>query len=835
MTQNISIPNGSVDWKVAELFARRVGNENPIWVVFPPKRGGYCSHYPTENGEIPYRRIERRLKNCPQHSLGIVVNPCKSKPKGFGERNVDDDRTPFGEVRTWGAKNEDIGGSRVVFLEGDAGLPFEQQFKIIEKVIKLPVSFSVLTGGKSLHFYWVISDACLLPDRSRELQIKLQKLVDKVAPELGVDSSTHSPCQIMRCPGYKHGLTGQPSNFYQDIWLDKSGEDYAYKLSEIEKLLDPVEINQPIIPVVKSSPGVTKKRFISEEAVNLIFKEDIKKESGWFSRLSIDKQGPLAVEMLSGYVVKREVTGQGQRNICIKVLCGLLNFFGEEKTIEIVTEAKWSSENWSPVKEIKSIYPPYKNEIGNLVHEAKKGEGPTWIYEQSPVINGDFSGVKLEDFFPAELSRHIRVITKYLPFPDYLIIGAFVSAVASCLRLGTNIVLNESTDYVVPINLFSGAVGRTGTMKSPLVDQLITKPLQLVEHEVNQKYKKQLAQYLTDCKDNKSNDGELPEPVRTFVFVKDTTEASMERQLQNQEIERESLLVLRDELSGLFAFDKEKVQGGTQKEQYLELFDGKGFKTIRMDRGKTIIRSCDKSQVSIFGALQDQILAKLISHGDPTGLFARFLFLPLPSIAIKMVKFTEQEKQEAKTARKYLQDYLLKIKRLIGFTYYLDENATDKFIEYHYQHQVKANQVERNSKLAHAAVYGKSAAKVGRLSGLIHIIRTVDDPGEFVQEDTLNQAIKLVDFGDKFIIDFEKRNNATDEEKLMRRLLKITSKVKSHMAYRDIVVSLSVNERRKWEGDYIQATLKKLAHMGYGEIQGGSKGGLRFKKLKDWE
>ena len=53
--------------------------------------------------------------------------------------------------------------------------------------------------------------------------------------------------------------------------------------------------------------------------------------------------------------------------------------------------------------------------------------------------------------------------------------------------------------------------------------------------------------------------------------------------------------------------------------------------------------------------------------------------------------------------------------------------------------------------------------------------------------------------------------------------------------YRDIVVSLSVNERRKWEGDYIQATLKKLAHMGYGEIQGGSKGGLRFKKLKDWE
>ena len=56
-----------------------------------------------------------------------------------------------------------------------------------------------------------------------------------------------------------------------------------------------------------------------------------------------------------------------------------------------------------------------------------------------------------------------------------------------------------------------------------------------------------------------------------FVFIKDTTEASMEKQLQNQEQELESLLVLRDELSGLFVFDKEKTRGGTQHQQYLEL------------------------------------------------------------------------------------------------------------------------------------------------------------------------------------------------------------------------------------------------------------------------
>ena len=835
MTQSNSVPNSLVNWQEAELFAKRVGNENPIWVVFPPKRGGYCSHYPTIDGVIPKRKIERMLGYKPKHSLGIIVNPSRTKPKGFGERDVKEDRNDMGDVRTWGAKNDDIGGSRVVFLEGDAGLPFEEQFQIIEKTIKVPVSFVVQTGSKSLHFYWVIADACLLPHRSRELQIKLGKLVDGVAPELGVDSSTHSPCQIMRCPGYKHGLTGKQATFYQDIWLDKGGEDYAVPLSEIETLLDDVEISpkQIRLPVVKSSPGVKKGKFISQEALDFI-SNDIDKESGWFTRLAKHKHRPLAVEMLSKFVVKRDVTGEGQRKDCIKVLCGLLNFFGEEETISIVNESKWESPYWDPIKEIKSLHPPYTNQIGNLVHEAKKGKGPKWVYENSPVINGDTSGIVLEEVFPAELSKHLRVICKYLPYPDYLVISSFLSAVASCLRLGTSLVLVESSNFKVPLNLFSGAVGRSGTMKSPLVEQLIKNPLQLVEEEVNAKYKRQMAQWLNDKNNDNSNDGELPEPVRTFVFIKDTTEASMEKQLQNQEQELESLLVLRDELSGLFVFDKEKTRGGTQHQQYLELFDGSGFKTIRLERNKAITRTSEKSQVSIFGALQDQVLAKLISQGDPTGLFARFLLLPLPSIAIKLAKYNEQQKQEAREARSYLQNYLLKIKRLIGFTYYLSDEATDKFIDFDLERKVKAIHAESN-KIAHAATYGKSSGKVGRLAGLIHIVRTAEDPEEFVQEDTLNQAIKIVEFADKFIIEFENRNNESDEDKLMQRLLSITDKAKSHMAYRDISAGLTPKERKRWDKEMIEKTLVKLAHMGFGETLKGSKGALHFKKLKNWE
>ena len=241
------------------------------------------------------------------------------------------------------------------------------------------------------------------------------------------------------------------------------------------------------------------------------------------------------------------------------------------------------------------------------------------------------------------------------------------------------------------------------------------------------------------------------------------------------------------------------------------------------------MRKSNKSQVSIAGAIQDQILAKLIAFGDPTGLFARFLFLPLPSIAIKLGKLNDEQKKAAREAREYLKEFLLKIKRLHGFTYYLDNDAEDKFIEYHFEHQVKANNAEINSKIAHAAVFGKSAAKVGRLTGLIHIVRTADEPEEFIQENTLDQAIKIVDFSDRYIIDFEKRNNASSEEKLMKRLISITSKSKSHMAYRDISAGLTPKERGKWDKEMIENTLQKLVHMGYGETRSGAKGAIHFK------
>ena len=146
MTQDNSIPNSLVNWKEAKLFAQRVGNDSPIWAVFPPKiNGGPCFHFPSIGPFIPTREIEQCLGSNPKHSLGMVVNPYKTKPPHFGE--FETDLTPSGKVRTWGAKNEDIGGSKVLFFEGDAGLDYQKQMDIVDDLFgDLQPGFIVKSG-----------------------------------------------------------------------------------------------------------------------------------------------------------------------------------------------------------------------------------------------------------------------------------------------------------------------------------------------------------------------------------------------------------------------------------------------------------------------------------------------------------------------------------------------------------------------------------------------------------------------------------------------------------------------------------------------------------------
>tara|TARA_Y100000114_G_scaffold134404_1_gene134471 strand:+ start:923 stop:3397 length:2475 start_codon:yes stop_codon:yes gene_type:complete len=823
MTQISDKRKSLVDWETAVLHASLLSNPKPIWTIFPPKKsGGRCYHFPTETN---YKnKVEDCLKRNPKHSLGFIVNPTIEKPADYGSKK--EDLNAAGFVKTWGASNSHIKGAKCLFTEGDGDLPLEKQIEVVFDALCMPASFITFSGGKSLHFYFLLSEL-INKERFTKMQKQLQIICNNQNQDFGADKSIHSPAQVMRAVGGVHP-SGNKTVFYRisQGWGEQKGI-LIYNPEFINGLLfgtrTKFQEQKEIPPATPAKKNKWKSEFTTPEFRNYL------EEGNWFTRLPMETKIELAIEML-GFVVNRSVTGKGERNDCINILAGLKRHFGGEVAAEICIRAKWESEFWNPVKELPTIYEPIKSDIGCLVWHAKNGGGRKWVYEKSKVINKE-KNIKLEDIFPAELSKNLRVITKFLPYPDYLIISTFLPAVASALRLSTKVILNEGSDYVVPANLFVITVGKTGAKKSPLLRNLIKEPLSLLETELNNKYKHEFADYLQAIKQ-----GEQAEPpMRAMITVGDLTEESTQKQLEIQEKKGRSLLILRDELSGFFQSMNKYTKGkGSQTESLLEYFDGDGFKSIRLDsKGNTKVRSCSKSQVSLYGNIQDKILGDLIKNGDENGLWARNIFSPLPSNPVKLQVLSQQQKQEHREAKHYLQQFLKLIYNQMYFSYELSDEAQEVFFDYEFKKQVEAQATKVAS---HAGLLCKSAAKVGRVAGLLHIIENVAEPVEFISKDTVLAAITLVDFFDNYAINFQRDNTKSDEDKRMEKIQNICLRSKTHVAWRDIQQALSPTDRKKWNKECCIESIVKLEYMNFGEIIGGKKAGsIRYKATKPYK
>ena len=86
-------------------------------------------------------------------------------------------------------------------------------------------------------------------------------------------------------------------------------------------------------------------------------------------------------------------------------------------------------------------------------------------------------------------------------------------------------------------------------------------------------------------------------------------------------------MISKDEMSGLLqSLESDTKRGrGTGEAQLLELFDGSGNLSLRVERQ----RQYERCHVSLYGNIQPKVLRRAIAGDDPTGKFARVLFLSL--------------------------------------------------------------------------------------------------------------------------------------------------------------------------------------------------------------
>ena len=805
-----------VDWEKRDLFIKLLANPNPVFAVFPKDKKKPCIHI--KGGTLKTdREIEKHLKRIPENSLGVILGVAKPEPEDWATNP--NNRNKAGYVKAWGASDNHIDYLNVFVVEGDPdNMSPDEQVSCIEKAGLPKASFTVLSGNRSVHHYWLVGK--VPADKWKNIQERLIELLQQKVPTLQVDSSIKNPARVMRCVGGRHSKTNKFCEF-----KDFSYGEYSWEY--FDKLL-------PALPEKK------RRDFISDTA-----RKDYGSDKGWLDRLKDkpEEQKKLVVEMLK-HIPIHEGAGMGRRNkICIPVLAGLVNEFGNE-AISICNEAGWYGDKWDPEYEMQYLQ-EQRAGLGTVVEWARKCG---WVHPYEIAKPEPAKDIKIVDFFPTEVSNSISTVTAYLPHKDSLKILTFLHAVAPLIRLGTKINCIPTTGFIVPLNLYGCVIGQSGSKKSPLFRALLQNPLKEVKKELARENYKAGQQFALDLADFKNNGGDRPEkPPYPIITTRDSTRESLEKQLMDNEKAKLGLLRFSDELAAIFKSFNQYNQGrGSDEEFYLELYDGGAFHSGRMEEN----RSVDESAVSVFGGAQPEVLKKLHKGKDDNGLWSRIIFDYCAASPTRLpTSATTEEISKFRKAESYLSFFISEVKDFkIDDDLELTQEAMKRFSDYELERQKLA--AKKNIKSAHANTYNKSAGKVGRVAGILWIMHQVQEkiknkisqgdsyvdlpPGNLVDISIINNAIELVNYWDSVSINVADEGSENSIDIILRRLLAIAEKCKGKVPFSEIYKKLSFTHRKIYTYDKICEHIKKLEELGLGSVSKGPREGLMFKAEKPW-
>ncbi len=225
----------------------------------------------------------------------------------------------------------------------------------------------------------------------------------------------------------------------------------------------------------------------------------------------------------------------------------------------------------------------------------------------------------LHDFpievFPKSLQHIVQEYSRVTGAPACFLGGAMLAVAGVALGNSAHLTYgNYSANGV----LFLCVIGRRGTGKTHPID-FILRPLKEIDRVMWKTYKEERAIWLEQIKlKPKSKE---PEPAQPPLST--TTDTTPEGLISLHENNPKSLLIHRDELSGLVeSFDQYSKGGEAQK--YLQIWNGSPVSVTRKSSGTTRI---DKPHVSIIGGIQPELLPKLAEKSRISdGFLDRFLF-----------------------------------------------------------------------------------------------------------------------------------------------------------------------------------------------------------------
>lgn len=459
---------------------------------------------------------------------------------------------------------------------------------------------------------------------------------------------------------------------------------------------------------------------------------------------------------------------------------------------------------------------------------------PPVVQEPSRTTSTETEDIDLHGFLPGRLATSISLVKENLPYDNMCVLVTFLTCAAGMLRLGTKVMGNKMTKYSVPINFYTILRAASGRKKSALGDLFALDPAADVLLKVAQQNDRIMRKWQDDCRGQKAVD-KPPQPVPLDIRVNDYTGEAFVQALAKLDEEGRAVTIVRDEISALFETMNmyAKSGKGADEQQLLELYDGRGFRSLRVSDKA---RAYSRAAVNVYGSIQPDILDKLLINGDASGMWARFIFIALPDLIKKLpTKYDPEQLKAFEEAQKHMRDVVSTVFELPAMEYKLDTEAIDLFADYELKKQEDALLTKIS---AQAALYGKSAGKVLRFAGILHILEfTVNHlrASEWISREILQKAIELVDRLDRWTLACHAKLAGVTTEGLtpfQRRLHTIAIKSKSPMSWSDIRQMMSSTEKQGKGIKDAEEAMSKLVALGLGEVSNGPNGGLYYKALK---
>jgi hypothetical protein len=264
------------------------------------------------------------------------------------------------------------------------------------------------------------------------------------------------------------------------------------------------------------------------------------------------------------------------------------------------------------------------------------------------------------DVFPDVVTNYIKECARTLSNSiDYM--GCALLWVGS-LCIGNSIRVEVKKGWQEISTIWMALVGGAGLGKSPSINSIIF-PLEKINGEERRRYaklRKEYDEYQLLTKKEKETVVEVQEPKRTQFIVDDVTiEALINLHSHNQN----GVGVFKDELAGWFK-DMNKYKEGSDKEQWLSSWSGKGIAVDRITRQSDYI---GKPILPVLGGIQPNVLAGFFTEENMDNGFLDRMLFTFPELEVESYVDDEISPQLIKFYNDFIVMFYESMKKMVSF------------------------------------------------------------------------------------------------------------------------------------------------------------------------